>query len=63
MNVGQMVLWRYKPEINKGTLTWVFGFVAQYDSGLYRMGYYNGDYHANRWVSESEVEYKPYPSR
>lgn len=63
MNIGEMVLWRFKPNIDKGTLIWTVGFVGGYSSGLYRIGYYNGDYHANRWVAESEIEYKPYPSR
>lgn len=58
-STGQMVLWRFKPEMGR-SLVWEFGFVGSRNGDLLRMGYYNGDFRANRWVKESEIETQPH---
>lgn len=46
--------WRFK-----GEKAFVYGYASRVDGGLYRMGFYNGDYDHGPIVDPSEIEYRP----
>lgn len=54
---GLMIYWRFKRSIPG---RWLFGYVTNVQSGLIRLGRWNGDTYGGSVVEPSEIEWRAY---